>query len=532
MRKQFRVAAAVSAATLALAMTACGGGSSTSGGSDEAAITVRGCTPENPLVPGNTSETCGGNILSALTSQLIKYDTETSAPVMDIAESIETDDNVHFTVKLKQGYKFHDGTEVKAHNFVDAWNYTAAYVNGQQGSAFMSMIKGAEEIGAEGATGTEMEGLKVVDDYTFTIETTEPVSNLPIRLGYTAFSPLPDSFFDDPEAFGANPIGTGPFKFVSGDTQSYVLEKFADYSGPTPAHVDKLTFRIYADAQAAYNDVVANQLDFTEEIPTSFLVDDQYKTSLPDRNAQRESMRYAGLVYSPADTQLASNLKLRQAISKSIDRDLITKQIFNGAYKPAHGWAPSVVDGATDTACGEYCDYDPEGAKALYAESGGYNGTLTITVNGDASHKDWAEAVCNSIRGTIDLDCVVVATPTFSEYQKQVKAGELQGLLRQGWQGDYPSIENFLTPMYLTGAASNWAKYSSPEFEALLTQAAAASTEDEANKLYGEAEAMLGKDLPTTPLWYPMTTVGWSDRVENVAIDAFGVLDYAAISVK
>ncbi|EPH06617.1 hypothetical protein HMPREF1531_00518 [Propionibacterium sp. oral taxon 192 str. F0372] len=530
MRKQFRVAAATSAAVLALAMTACGSGSGGSG--ESTGITVRGCTPKNSLIPGNTTETCGGNMLEAITSQLIRYNTETSAPEMDIAESIETSDNVHFTVKLKQGYKFHDGTEVKAENFVKAWNYTAAYANGQGGASFMSVFKGADVIGAEGATATEMDGLKVVDDYTFTIETATPVSNLPIRLGYTAFSPLPDSFFADPEAYGKMPVGSGPFKFVSGDNQQYVLEKFADYSGPEAAKVDSITFRVYTDSQAAYNDVVANQLDFTDEIPSSFLVDNQFQSQLGDRSMQRETLRYAGLVFSPNDPQLASNLKLRQAISKSIDRQLVTEQILNGAAKPAHGWAPKTVNGATDTACGEFCDYDPEAAKALYDESGGYSGTLTITVNGDASHRDWAEAVCNSIRGAIGLDCVVVATPNFDEYQKQIKDRTVMGLMRQGWQGDYPSIENFLAPLYQTGGESNWARYSNPEFEALLTQAAAASTEEEANKLYGEAEAKLAADLPTTPLWYPMTSVGWSNRLENVAVNAFGGLDYSAVKVK
>ena len=60
-----------------------------------------------------------------------------------------------------------------------------------------------------------MSGLKVVDDMTFTIQTTEPVSNLPVRLGYSAFAPLPDSFFADPKAFEKKPIGAGPFKMDS-----------------------------------------------------------------------------------------------------------------------------------------------------------------------------------------------------------------------------------------------------------------------------------------------------------------------------
>ncbi len=90
-----------------------------------------------------------------------------------------------------------------------------------------------------------MSGLKVVDDHTFTIKTTDKVSNLPVRLGYTAFAPLPDSFFSDPKAFGEKPIGAGPFKLDSKTDTEMVVSKFADYSGKYKPNVDKVTFRIY-----------------------------------------------------------------------------------------------------------------------------------------------------------------------------------------------------------------------------------------------------------------------------------------------
>jgi oligopeptide transport system substrate-binding protein len=129
-------AAAITSLTL---LAACGGGGSETpdpGTSEEAGqaggeITVAGCTPENPLIPGATSEVCGGNMIDAMTAKLVRYNTENAAPENDIAESIDTDDNKTFTVKLKSGYKFHDGTDVKAKNFVDAWNYTAYAPNGR-----------------------------------------------------------------------------------------------------------------------------------------------------------------------------------------------------------------------------------------------------------------------------------------------------------------------------------------------------------------------------------------------------------------
>ena len=121
------------AALSAVALLAAGCGSGEDGETDTPAaeaktggeITVRGCNPENPLIPQNTTETCGGTVIDAAFSKLVHYEPETAAPQNDIAESIETEDNQTFTVKLKKGYKFHDGTEVKAKNFVDAWNYAA-----------------------------------------------------------------------------------------------------------------------------------------------------------------------------------------------------------------------------------------------------------------------------------------------------------------------------------------------------------------------------------------------------------------------
>ena len=127
---------------------------------------------------------------------------------------------------------------------------------------------------------------------------------------------------------------------------------------------------------------------------------------------------------------------------------------------------------------------------------------------------------------------MVNLTADFKEFNKLVDSGELQGIFRTGWQMDYPSIENFLAPTYGTGADSNWSHYSNPNFDAKLKEAASARSNEDANKLYQEAEQMLGMDMPTSPLWYPQTVVGWSDRVENVKINAFGVLDFTQISLK
>ena len=191
--------------------------------------------------------------------------------------------------------------------------------------------------------------------------------------------------------------------------------KFAEYAGADKPSIDKVTFRVYNEDGAAYNDVLANSLDYTDIIPSDRLVGDLFKTELDNRYVERETGTIAVNSFSPIDKPF-KNEDLRRAISMAIDRDLINKQIFNGTRPPAHGWVVPVVDGFKADACGESCTYNPEKAKELYAKSGGYKGTLQLTVNGDGGHGPWAEAACNSIKNTLGLECVVNLTPGLQDH--------------------------------------------------------------------------------------------------------------------
>jgi oligopeptide transport system substrate-binding protein len=548
MRGRTRGMVAVAITSLALVATACGGGGTeTAPGAEDPAgqaggeITVYGCTPQNPPIPGNTNEACGSYVVVPITAKLIRYNVDNAAPINDIAESIETTDNKLFTVKLKP-YKFHDGTDVKAKNFVDAWNYTAYGPNGQGNSYFFGPVAGYADTQCPDADCKQdpksktMSGLKVVDDKTFTIKTSEPVSNLPVRLGYNAFAPLPDSFFEDPKAYEAKPIGAGPFKLDSKTNTEFVLTKFADYGGDPKPNVDKVTIRVYQDSNAAYADVVANNLDYLDTIPPDQLVGEAFKDDLPDRWLQREAGRFTSVTFSAWDPQM-KNIELRKALSMAIDRDLIADKVFNGTVTPANGWVSPVVDGFKAGACGENCTFDAAKAKAAYDAAGGYKGTLTMTYNADnAINKAYSEAICNSIKNAVGADCRAVPTVDFATFQNKLDAKELKGIFRSGWVMDYPSIENFLVPLYgkgaIGGGGSNYSEHNSPEFEKLTAQAAAAKTSDEANALYQQAEESLATDMPVAPLWYPKTTVAFSDKVTDVKVDAFEQLDLVAIKAK
>ena len=153
-------------------------------------------------------------------------------------------------------------------------------------------------------------------------------------------------------------------------------------------------------------------------------------------------------------------------------------------------------------------------------------------IYGDTIQSPWADKRIVVIKQALGVDCVATGVVDFATFRSQIADRKMKGMFRTGWQMDYPSIENFLAPIYKTGASSNDGDYSNPEFDKLLVQAAAATDEAEANKLYQQAEALLAQDMPAIPMWYGKTTMGWSDKVTGVKITAFGTIDFTSVSLK
>lgn len=545
MRRRLTAAFAFPVAA-ALLLTGCGssstsgsGATSTKAANTSGAITVDGTQPENPLIPGNTNETGGGKVVDSLFTGLVKYNTDTAAPEMAVAASITSSDAQNYNVKLNTGWTFHDGSPVNAKSFVDAWNWVAYAPNGALNSSFMAEIAGYDALNPVGADGKPsktppavkvMSGLKVVSDTEFTIALSAPYSPFKAKLGYTAFSPLPTSFFTDPTAFGRKPIGDGPFKFVEWkDNTSIKLTRYDAYAGTKPS-VKDVTFKLYQDQNAAYADLQSNNLDFQQTLPTSALAGEQYKKDLSDRAVDKNVLVVQTISFPLYDAKY-QNPKLRQAISEAINRDQITKVIFNNTRTPSTSWSSPGVGGYVAGTCGEFCKYNPANAKKLLAEAGGFTGQLTLSYNADGDHKGWTEATCNSIKEALGVDCVASPVPTFADFRKQINGKSMTGMFRTGWQYDFPNIENGLTPLYSTGGSANDSKYSNKSFDSALSKAAANSDLDKANSGFADAEKMLAADMPSIPLWSVKQQSGYSDKVSNVKVNAFGEIDLTQVTV-
>ncbi|RZS37051.1 oligopeptide transport system substrate-binding protein [Herbihabitans rhizosphaerae] len=533
--------------SVALAVAGCGGGGDSGSGSgannETHEVSVHGTEPENPLVPGNTTETGGSKIIDMLFTGLTEYDPVTNETKMANAERVDiTPDGKKMTVVLKKGWKFHDNTDVKADNYVNAWNYTANSKNGQQGSSFFDAIAGYDDVhtsdpdedGPQKAPepkSDKMSGLKKVDDYQFTVDFTESHGVFKLKIGYGVYSPLPDSFFKDPKAFEEKPIGNGPFKFTSRVPGREVkVERFEEYQGAKPK-IKKAKFDFGKDLEAGYAAVRSNELDFIDTVAPSKLVNNLYKTELKDRNGNQDNLAIQIIVFPLYDKKF-SNADFRKSISMAINRQEITEKVFAGTRKPVKGYGIPGLPGWSDGGCGEFCEYNPQKAKELFEKSG-YQGAIEITSNADGGHREWATAACGQIRNALGRECNFVPVQTFGEMRQKTNAHSHTAIYRGGWQADYPYVENFLNPLYKTGGSSNDGAYSNRAVDTKLAEGdvAYARSQQEADKLYHEAEGMIANDMPAIPLWNTSVQYGWSNKLKNVRMTPQRELDLLTVEV-
>ncbi|MFF0459891.1 peptide ABC transporter substrate-binding protein [Streptomyces mexicanus] len=527
------------AAVVALGATACGGGGD-KGGDSKAAIdpdgkfSVEVGEPQNPLQPANTMESNGSIVIKSLFSGLVDYDSSGKI-VMVNAQSIDTKDNKTFTVKLKPGWKFHDGTPVTATSYVKAWNWAANPENKQTNSAWFADIQGYDDVApAKGKAKTDkMSGLKVVDDNTFTITLSKPIPYYVYKLGYEVFDPLPESFYKDPKAAGEHPIGNGPYKFVSWHhKQSIEVAKFDGYKGPNAAKNGGVIFKNYAKLETAYQDLKSGNLDVMRQVaPRDLPV---YKQDLGDRAVDQPYSAIQTIAVAFYTKQWKDiDPKVLQGLSMAIDRDTITKTVLQGTREPATGWVAKGVMGYQPNAAGDVTKYDPAKAKQLIKEGGGVPGNkISIQYNADGGHKEWVEAVCGSITKATGVACTGDSKADFQADTNARDAHQVKSLYRSGWVLDYPFISNFIRDLFGTKSDGNQGGFSNKKIDDLIAQADSAKTLEESEKLYQQVEKQLPNYMPSIPLWYYKVNAGYSEKVTNVKYDQQGDPVVTGVEVK
>jgi oligopeptide transport system substrate-binding protein len=506
----------VGVAGLALVASACGGGGSS--GSKSKVFTYANIEPEH-LIPGNTNDAYGLNVENALFDTLMTLDPH-GKPAPEDAASVDSTDQKVWTIKIKPGLTFHNGEAVTAQSYADAWNATADATNAWGNNYYLSSIDGYGDLNPDSGKPKvhTLKGLKVVDPQTLQVTLAQPFSQFPYVLSFVGTAPLPKAAFKDLKAYEQAPIGNGPF-MMDGTwehNRQIKLKKFAAYKGVRPAHSDGVTFKTYASRDAAYTDLRAGKVDFDSQIPAAKVP--EAKRLLGKRYLSVPSGTMDFLEFPLYDSRF-TNPDLRRAISMSIDRQAIVNAVYNGAFKPTGSLLAPIVPGYRATACGQACTYNPQLAKQLFTKAGGFSGTLHLVFsNSDPTYEQWMTDVANQLKQNLGIANVTFDKIQASDYISRLIDHKATGPYRSNWTMDYPSAEDYLTPRCSKPSRSG---YDGTACEALIMKANAAKTPEEGMKYYQQAEDLVLKDLPLTPLWNWQDQAGYSSHIGNVNVDPY-----------
>ena len=471
--------AGVTLVAAGLVLAGCGGGGDDEAGGNEV-ITVYGTNPQNPLIPTATNEVGGGDPIQNLFAGLTAYNADGSV-VNEVAESIESDDSKTWTVKLKD-WKFTDGTPVTSESFVRAWNYGADAENKHLSSYFFYPIEGTDDVGNLQKGEKEMSGLKVIDDKTFTITLKKPESDFPLRLGYSAYFPMPDAAFGEDgkytKEYGEKPIGNGPYMLSKTGwehNKQIAMVPNPDYNGFAQAGERRSDLQVLHDTRRRLQRRAGRQPRRPRRGSAECSAGSREGRVGP--GVQRARLEHHDAHSSRRSCAHFSgeegNLR-RQAISMAINREEICEKIFFGARTPAKDFTSPVLDGWTENVEGnEVLNFDDTKAKQLWADANKIDewdgkfvarlptSTVPATRN---SPRRWRTSSRTPSASTPRPKVY----PTFDELRKDVTERTIKTAFRTGWQADYPSMLNYLGPIYATGAGSNDGDYSNKEFDKLV----------------------------------------------------------------
>jgi peptide/nickel transport system substrate-binding protein/oligopeptide transport system substrate-binding protein len=450
---------------------------------------------------------------------------------MLVADSIESTDNVNWTVKLKSGWTFHDGSPVTAQSFADSWNATALGANALTGNASMAIIAGYAAMNpAKGKPAAKtLSGVHVVDQSTLKVTLAKPNALLPYILSAAAFAPLPASATKDLKSFATHPIGNGPFKVQNGgwDTgaQDIKLERYDGYAG-TKAEAAGIDLHVYQQTGAIYTDFQAGTIDLA-------LLDgadlSKAKKDTPD---QVVDVQYPAVVYLsfPLYDNRFANPQVRKAISMAIDREAIVKSLLAGNAKAATGLAPPTLTGGGDAKC-DGCTYDPQQAKATLQAAGGWNGPLTLYTYQDPTNEKVLQAIANQLRTNLGIQKVTFESQPIAQLYEGFAGKSIKGpsLLYSG--SPYPHIYAMADQMFSTGAPLNVTGYDSKAFTGMLAQAASSKDAGATTTFAKQAADQALADLPVAPLYWPQGGLVHSDKLSGVVPEVLGGARLSVVKV-
>lgn len=475
------------------------------------------------LDPADHRDRPAETVLRNMFDGLVTRDTS-SGVHMELAESLEWLDDTTLQVKVREGVKFHNGDEMTADDVVFTFeriiNENAIEYPEPHSSPRKGLI-------------TPLESIEKVDDYTVVMHFNAP---WPPALQLLVHQQIvPKAYIEEvgTEGFIANPIGTGPFKFVAArdGLDEIEMERFDDYYGGSPelepvgpACVDRVIFRVIPEASTRAAALLAGEVQIIQVVPSDMVGRLSGSDNVVVKTAAGTQPKWVELNVSqpPFD-----DVRVRQALNYLIDKDLLIEEIYEGRAVALPG-ALSPYNNFVNTDLQPY-PYDPDTAMQLLSEAGwtDSNGDgildkdgqpFSFTLDTLEEHRGLAEAVANLLQ-----DAGIDASVRFWEYsvvQPQLLAGERQAYLDDWGDSAFDPVGHFEAKWhgYVEGqplGRGNFSTYNNDRVNELVVEGE--NTVDTAmrQELYDEAQQIIYEEAPAIFLILPEEVEASTASVQN-----------------
>jgi peptide/nickel transport system substrate-binding protein len=451
-----------------------------------------------------------GNFISNIYDTLNTFDVGTTNVTTGLSESYEvSEDGKIYTLKIRKGVKFHDGTPCNA----EAVKFN---IDRQLPPNEVDDMPYAEVLFGE------VEKTEAIDEYTVKITLKNPntafLSNLAIAEAGIA-SPTAIKKYGD--KISENPVGTGPYKLVKWEKGQYIiLERNEDYWDTKPA-IQKITFKFIKDKKKIADGLIDGSIQLTHAVDGN----DIQRLEQSKILVQKETglnISYMGMNTKSGET---ANPKMREAIVRAINRDEIVKLLYSGFSDRADTFIPKGMMGHNSKVA-PY-EFDLDKSKAILKELGKENVTLRFSayditkLYNQAGGKALAEVIKNQLEKAGFK--VIIDLKPWDEFNDE-QPNFNYDIIIDGWTSDNGDPDNFIHLLDSQAIGNlNFSGYSNPTVDNLIKKGKILPNGPERSKVYEDIQEILTKDAPVLPISTAVITTANSPKVKNYKLSKVGV---------
>jgi peptide/nickel transport system substrate-binding protein len=515
-----------------LGLAGCGGGGTIGGGGGGSNSFVFGRGADSVcLDPINATDGESFRATRQMMDTLLRFKPES----FDLAPALATevpeaeDGGRTYTVKLRKGVKFHDGTEFNADavkfNF-DRWRDTknpyhkGGGANSEDFAYYSGQFGGFDD-------DSIIQSVDVVDEYTVKFNLTEPQGPFTRNLTMSPFAiASPKAIKNDVDGFWKHPVGTGPYKFVNWERNSQIrveavkdwwgsdLPKDQGYGGP---YMKESVIKTIPDNTQRVAALTGNQLNGADGL-------------VPDDVPTVKQQQGFKVIFRPPNTigYLAMNNEkppfddpqVRQAFNYAINIPQIVESVLRGQGEVASNYMPSLLPFFNKSI--KPYSYDPDKAKQMLKDAGAANlKTELWYMPIPRPYMPDAKSIAQVMQQNLEKVGVSAKLVTYewATYLTKTGSGEHPTCLL-GWTGDNGDPDNFLNVLLSSASATpqnalNVAYYKNPEVDKLLKQGQTTVVENERQIAYYQAQEIMHEDAPWVPIAYVTPPIGLQDAVKG-----------------